>query len=95
MSQRCQQRKWSGLFDDIVGEQSERVGHGEAKGRGGLEIDDEFVFERELDWQIARICASQNLVNVGRGRSRLLQLIDAIRDQAAARGIEAKRIDRR
>ena len=85
----------SGLFDHLVGEQLERVGQGEAKGCGGLEIYDEFVFERKLDWQIARICASQNLVDIGRCRSRLFELIDAIRDQAAALGIEAKGIDRR
>src|SRR5438045_1988888 len=41
------------------------------------------------------MCASQNLVNVGRSGARLLQLIDSIRDQAAALGIEAERIDRR
>jgi hypothetical protein len=46
-----------------------------------------------LNGQIAWICASQNLVNIGRGRSRLLQLIDTIRHQTTALGIEAKRID--
>src|ERR1035437_3457723 len=95
MSVSSQKRKWAILFDHLVGQQLERARHGETEGSGGLEINDEFVFERELDGQIARICASQNLVNIGCGRSRLLQLIDAIRDQTAALGIEAKRIDRR
>ena len=72
------------LFDHLVGQQLERVRHGEAEDGGGLEINDQLVFERELNGQIARICASQNLVNIRRGRSRLLQLIDAIRDQTAA-----------
>jgi hypothetical protein len=53
-----------GSFNHLVGEQLKGVGHHEAEGRGGLEINDEFVFERELNWQIARICASQNLVHV-------------------------------
>ena len=95
MSAMCQKRKWATLFDHLVGQQLKRVRHGEAERGGGLEINDEFVFERELNGQIARICASQNLVNIGRSRSRLLQLIDTIRDQTAALGIEAKRIDRR
>ena len=60
----CQTRKSPGSFNHLVGEQLKGVGHGEAEGRGGLEINDEFVFERELNWQIARICASQNLVHV-------------------------------
>jgi hypothetical protein len=54
------------------------LGTGEAEGGGGLEINDQLVFERELNGQIARICASQNLVNIRHGRSRLLQLIDTI-----------------
>jgi hypothetical protein len=66
------------LFDHLVCQQLERVRHGEAERAGGLEINDQFVFERELNGQIARICASQNLINIGRGRSRLLQLIDTV-----------------
>jgi hypothetical protein len=66
------------LFDYLVGQQLERGRHGEAEGAGGLEVNDQLVFERELNGQIARICASQNLINIGRGRSRLLQLIDTI-----------------
>jgi len=50
-----QQRKWVDLFDHLVGQQLERVRHGEAEGSGGLEINDQFVFERELNGQIARI----------------------------------------
>src|SRR5882672_438668 len=80
-------------FDHLVSQQLERVRHGETKGGGRLEINNQFVFERELNGQIAWICASQNLVNIGRGRSRLLQLIDTIRHQTTALGIEAKRID--
>jgi hypothetical protein len=64
MSEKCQTRKSPGSFNHLVGEQLKGVGHREAEGRGGLEINDEFVFERELNWQIARICASQNLVHV-------------------------------
>src|SRR3979411_247368 len=79
------------LFDHMVGEQLERIGHGEAKGCCGLEINDEFIFERELNRQIARICASQNLVYVRRGRSRLLKLIEATREQSTALRVEAGR----
>ena len=64
MSQTCQTRKSPGSFNHLVGEQLKGVGHREAEGRGGLEINGEFVFERELNRQIARICPSQNLVHV-------------------------------
>ena len=43
------------LFDHLVGQQLERVRHGEAEGGGGLDVNDQFVFERELNGQIARI----------------------------------------
>ena len=43
MSQLGQNRKSATLFDHLVGQQLERVRHGEAEGSGGLEINDEFV----------------------------------------------------
>ena len=43
------------LFDYLVGQQLERVRHGEAEGGGGLEINDQLVFGRKLNGQIARI----------------------------------------
>ena len=64
MSPKCHEQKSPDSFNHLVGEQLKGVRHREAEGRGGLEINDEFVFERELNWQIARICASQNLVHV-------------------------------
>ena len=66
-------------FDHVVSQRLQRVGYRKAKGCGGLEIDDKFVLEWKLNRQIAGIYASQNLINVGRGRTRLLQLIDAVR----------------
>ena len=48
-------REVGDLFDYLVGQQLERVRHGEAEGGGGLEINDQFVLERELNGQIARI----------------------------------------
>ena len=56
------------LFNHAVGEQLQRVGHSETEGCRGLEIDDKFVSERELNRQIAWARAPQYPVNVGRCR---------------------------
>jgi hypothetical protein len=53
--QGAEARALTDLFDYLVGQQLERVRHGEAEGGGGLEINDQFVFDRELNGQIARI----------------------------------------
>src|ERR1700736_974807 len=55
----------NGLFNHAVGEQLQRVGHGETKSCCGLEIDDKLVSERELNRQIAWVRAAQYFVNVG------------------------------
>ena len=39
----------------MVGQQLQRVGHRKAEGCGAFEIDDELVFEWELNRKIARI----------------------------------------
>jgi hypothetical protein len=72
----------------------QRVGHGEAEGCGGFEIDDKLVSERELNRQIAA-CAPQDPINVRGCRSHELELIDPIGHQAPTLGIEAERINRR
>ena len=42
-------RKDIALLDNVVGQQLQRARHDEAEGSGSLEVNDEFVFERELD----------------------------------------------
>ena len=60
------------LFNHPVGEQLQRVGHGETEGCSGLVIDDKLVSERELNRQIAWARAPQYPVNVGRCRPHQL-----------------------
>src|SRR6478672_8377808 len=81
-------------LDHPIGEQLQRVGHGEAKGCGGFEIDDKLVSERELNRQITWACAPQDPIDVRCCRSHELELIDPIGHQTSTLGIEAERIDR-
>ena len=57
--------RWIGRaasFDHLVGEREQRRRDGEAKGLGGLEIDDEIELGRLLDRDIAGLRAVQNFV---------------------------------
>ena len=49
-------------FDDFVGRGDQRRRNGEAKGFGGLEVDDQFETRRLLDRQLAGLGAFQDLV---------------------------------
>src|SRR5271165_247956 len=55
-------------FDDLVGAGEERLWHGQAERRGGLEIDDQLERGRLLDRQIGRLGALKNLSRVAPGR---------------------------
>src|ERR1041384_1955109 len=47
----------------------------EAKGPGGLEIDDQFVLGRRLHSQIVRLLAPKNTINISRGGPKHIALI--------------------
>ena len=51
------------LFNHAIGKQLQRVWHGETEGRGGLEIDNKLVSERELNRQITWARAPQYPIN--------------------------------
>jgi hypothetical protein len=52
------------LFDDLVGTGQQRPWNRNTDGPRGLEIDGEIEFHRLLDWQIVRIGAVQDFVNM-------------------------------
>src|SRR5260370_29889424 len=64
------------LFDHLIGRREEGRRHGEAKGLGGPEIDDELEVSRLLNRKIGRLCSFENLpaidtnLTIDRGEQR-------------------------
>src|SRR6516165_5095600 len=53
------------LFDHLVGEQSDRWRHSEAKRLGCLGVYGHLEFHRNLNWQVSRLLTAQNTIDVG------------------------------
>ena len=64
MSAKGQKRTLHGSLDHIIGAGKQRRRNCQAKRLGRGEIDDKLKFCRLLDWDVARFCPVQNLVDV-------------------------------
>src|ERR1700688_3314203 len=84
MSEKCQRRKWRGLFDHFVGAGEQRRRHGKAKYLGGFQVDDKFVFGWRLHWEVGGLLASKDTIDVTCRVTELVDPITPIGDQAAA-----------
>ena len=57
-------------FNHLVGEGEQLVGHGEAEGLGGGQVEDEVELDRLLDREVARLRPAQNLVDILGGAAK-------------------------
>ena len=78
------QRSKRSLFDHLFGARDQRRRHDEAERLGGFEVDHKLVFARRLDWQVSRLSAPQDAINVARRAPELVNPIGTVRDQSPA-----------
>src|SRR6516164_6818202 len=71
------------LFDHLGGPNKEGLRHGEAKRLGGLEVDHKLIFCWLLHWQIRRLFAFKNTIDVGRRAPEDVRGLNPIEDKAA------------
>jgi hypothetical protein len=95
MSVLCQQRKWSGLFDPLVGAGQEHCRHFDAKGLCGFQIDNKFEFDRLNYRQIGRFGAFENLAGVIADLTISVREADTVTHEATSHRILAELIDGR
>ena len=94
MSALGQKRTLTGLFDHLVGASEHRVRHGETKRLGRLEIDGQIVLVWRLHWQIGRLLALEDTIDVVSRAPILVDCIGPVGDQATTKDELAIRVDR-
>ena len=83
------------LLDHFVCAGDERRRHVEAERVGGLEVDHQLEFRRQLHGQVGRPRSLEDAVNVSAGLPILGDEIDPVGQQPAGGGEEPIRVDRR
>src|SRR5262249_16037340 len=79
----------------LVGAREQRWRHVEAERLRGLEIDDELVLGRRLHRQVSRFLPAQDAIDVASRAAVLVEVVEAVGDQAAAHDVDAVGVDRR
>jgi hypothetical protein len=65
------------LFDHLVGKREQRLRDFEAERLSGLEVDGEFVLGRRLYWQVSRLLALEDTIDIADGAPVLIDKIRA------------------
>src|SRR6516164_2516491 len=74
------------LLDHLVGAGEQTIWHGKAERLGGFQIDRQLVFGRRLHWQIGRLLALEDAVDIASCLTVLIDLIRPVGDEAASGG---------
>ena len=82
------------LFDHLVGAGTHRWRYGEAKRFSGLEIDHWFVLGWRLYWQVGRLLALEDPIDVASRAAKLVKEIRPIRNQSPSGNIIAFIVER-
>src|SRR5262249_11835815 len=82
-------------LDHLIRPREERRRDGEAERLGSFQVNHEHEFRRLLNWEISRLGAPENLVDVGGGPAPQLRRTRAILYQAANLGKAVFRRHRR
>jgi hypothetical protein len=80
---RSKRRAWVSLFDDLVGEQLDRVGHLDAECSRRLQVDDELEFGRLHNRQVRRLGALEDIAGINADLKKTVREIGRIAHQAA------------
>ena len=71
------------LLDHFVGAQQNRLRHGEPERLGGLGVNSHLKFDRHLNRQVGRLCATENAIHIGRGAPKQVRAVGSVGKQTA------------
>ena len=83
------------LFDHFIGACEQQRRHDETERLRRLEIDRQFILGRRLHWQVGRLLAFEDAVDVAGRSPKYIERIRPVGDEAATGDEEAERVDRR
>src|SRR5262249_51669121 len=81
-------------IDQFISAAEQRLRHDEAERLGGREVDYKLILGRRLHWQVGRLLALEDAIDVTCRASELAGKINAIRNQAATDDKDGVRGDR-
>ena len=93
MSVKCQKRTFALLFNHLVGTSEQRLRHGKAERLRALQVDDRLVLGWRLHWQISRLLALENAIDVTSCEPVLVNQVGPIRGKSASSDEDTIEVD--